>query len=56
MRAQEVFSSERFEESIRRLNKLALFEPIDADKDVDFQSGTGTAELDLTIRLKKRLH
>jgi outer membrane protein assembly factor BamA len=56
VRAQDVFSSERFEESIRRLNKLALFEPIDADKDVDYQSGNETAQLAITIRVKKRLH
>lgn len=55
LQARNVYSIERFEESIRRLNQLALFEPIDAHKDAEYQSGMGTAELAITIRLKKRL-
>ena len=55
VRPGAVYSRERFEESIRRLNQLALFEPIVPDRDVDCQAGNKTAQLAITIRLKKRL-
>jgi outer membrane protein assembly factor BamA len=54
VRDREIFSKERFDESIKRLNQLRLFEEIDADKDVNYKSDNESPELDITIHLKKR--
>lgn len=50
----EPFSQQRFDESIRRLNELGLFEKIDEGKDVDFRSDDESSRLDLTIRLREK--
>lgn len=54
VRSGEVFNQSLFDESVRLLNDLKLFETIDADKDVDYEWDKKTPELNLTIRLKKR--
>lgn len=54
VRDGDVFNQELFEESIRRLNRLVVFERIDLGRDVHYGSNDETPELDLTIKLKKR--
>ncbi len=52
--AGDVFSRERFEESVKRLNELKLFETIDPDKDVEYRSNRESPRLDIIIRVKNR--
>lgn len=52
--AGDVFSRERFEESVKRLNELKLFEKIDPDKDVEYRSNRESPQLDIIIRVKNR--
>jgi outer membrane protein insertion porin family len=52
--AGDVFSRERFKESIKRLNELKLFERIDPDKDVEYRSNRESPRFDIIIRVKKR--
>ncbi len=54
VRSGEVFNKSLFDESVRVLNELKLFESIDPDKDVDYEWDKKTPELDLTIHLKKK--
>lgn len=55
VRDREVYSQERFTESLKRINRLELFEWIDADKDVDYRVDNETHQLDVTIRLTERI-
>ncbi|HKO42011.1 MAG TPA: POTRA domain-containing protein [Pyrinomonadaceae bacterium] len=54
VRDGDIFNQELLEESIMRLNRLELFERIDADRDVHYASNNKTPKFDLTIKLKKR--
>ena len=49
----EVFNHELWKQSIIRMNNSGLFDPIDADKDVDFKADEKAPLIDLIIRLKK---
>jgi outer membrane protein insertion porin family len=49
------FSQKKFEESIKKLNELMLFEPIDKDRDVDFRSDAESPLLNINIRVKEKL-
>jgi outer membrane protein insertion porin family len=51
IRAGDVFNDRLFEESIRELNKLGLFEPIDKDKDTDFSTNEEEGLVDIVIKL-----
>ena len=55
VREGDVFSQSLYEDSIRNLNRLGLFEEIDKDKDVEFAgAGRDVPQLDLSIRVKER--
>lgn len=55
VRDGEVYNADLFSKSITRMNNTGLFERIDADRDVEYQTDEKAAMLDLTIRLKKRI-
>ena len=50
----DVFNRERFEESLRKVDELELFQKIDPDKDVNYRVDRETPRLDITIRVKER--
>ena len=55
VREGDVFSQSLYEDGIRNLNRLGLFEEIDKDKDVEFAgAGRDVPQLDLIIRVKER--
>ncbi len=51
IRAGDVFNDRLFEESIKELNKLGLFDPIDKDKDTDFSTDEEEGLVDIVIKL-----
>jgi len=53
LREGDVFVEDLLRESVKRINDTRLYDPIDADKDVDYRTDEEAALLDLTIRLKK---
>lgn len=55
VRDGEVYSSNLFSQSIIRMNNTGLYDRIDADRDVDYQTNEKAALLDLTIKLKKKI-
>ena len=50
----DTFNQSLYEDSIKNLNRLGLFEGIDKDKDVKFAAPDRVPELDLIIRVKER--
>ena len=54
LRNGDVFSRERFNDSLKIINQMGAFEQIDSDKDVDYRVDNESARLDITIHLKKR--
>lgn len=54
VRNGDVYSQDRFDESLMRLSQNGQFEMIDADKDVDWSVDKEAPRLSLTIHLKKR--
>ena len=54
VRNGEVFNKELFVESLKRISQSGQFEPIDAEKDVDYKWDQKSPRLDLTIHLKKK--
>jgi outer membrane protein assembly factor BamA len=50
----EAFSMQQFRDGIEALNKLDLFERIDADRDSEFRTDDETGDLKITIRLKEK--
>lgn len=55
MRNGEVFSQDLLDESLARINQNGQFEPVDVNKDVDYEVDQQAPRLSLTIHLKKRL-
>ena len=53
LREGDVFADDLLRESIKRINDTHSYDPIDADKDVDYRTDEEAALIDLTIRLKK---
>jgi outer membrane protein insertion porin family len=54
LRQGDVFNVELLDESLTRINRTGVFAPINGDRDVDYYSGRGSSQVDLTIHLKKR--
>ncbi|HEY5075134.1 MAG TPA: POTRA domain-containing protein [Pyrinomonadaceae bacterium] len=54
LRKGDIFDEELLQESLTRINRSGLFQPIDADRDVDYNSALGSSQVDLTLHLKKR--
>jgi outer membrane protein insertion porin family len=50
----DFFNQRLLEESVARINKAGLFEPIDADKDLKFNTDQENATVSLVLNLKKR--
>jgi len=50
----EVFNRRLLEESVARMNKAGLFEPIDVDKDFTYKTDEENATVALVLNLKKR--
>lgn len=55
VRDGEVYNSDLFAKSITRMNNTGLYDRIDPDRDVDYQTNEKAAWLDVTIRLKKKV-
>lgn len=55
VRDGEVYNSDLFQKSITRMNNTGLFDQIDLDRDVDYQTDKEAPLLDLTIKLKKKV-
>jgi len=55
VRDGEVYNQDLFSKSIIRMNNTGLYDRIDPNRDVDFQTNEKAALLDLTIRLKKKV-
>jgi outer membrane protein assembly factor BamA len=55
VRDGEVYSFDLLQKSITRMNNTGLFDQIDSDRDVDYQTDVKAALLDLTIKLKKKI-
>lgn len=53
VRAGEVFNKKLFDDSIKTLNQRGLFQPIDPDRDVDYQWDQKSPQVDVIIHLKK---
>jgi outer membrane protein insertion porin family len=54
LRNGDLFSRDRFNDSLKIIDQMGIFEQIDSDKDVDYQVDNESARLDITIHLKKR--
>ena len=50
----EVFSARKFADSVKEVNALGLFEPIDADGDAGYMTDEETDDLHITIRVTVR--
>lgn len=55
LRNGDVYSQDRFDESLTRLSQNGQFETIDANKDVDWNVDKDAPRVSLTIHLKKRV-
>jgi len=55
VRVGEVFNKRLFDDSINNLNQSGVFQPIDSDKDVDYQWDRKSPELDIIVHLKKKV-
>ena len=55
IREDEIFSQQRFTESIEKLNGLGLFELIDEDGDVELKIDSEIPLINITIRVKKKI-
>jgi outer membrane protein insertion porin family len=55
VRDGEVYNPDLFSKSITRMNNTGLYDRIDPDRDVDFQTNEKAALLDVIIRLKKKV-
>jgi outer membrane protein insertion porin family len=55
VRDGEVYNSDLFAKSITRLNNTGLYDRIDPERDVEYQTNEKAAFLDVTIRLRKGL-
>jgi outer membrane protein insertion porin family len=55
VRDGEVYNQDLFSKSITRMNNTGLYDPIDPDRDVEYQTNEKAALLDVTIRLRKKV-
>lgn len=55
VRDGEVYNPDLFAKSITRMNNTGLYDRIDPDRDVEYQTNEKAALLDVTIRLKKKM-
>jgi outer membrane protein insertion porin family len=55
VRDGEVYNSGLFSQSITRMNNTGLYDQIDPNRDVEYQTNEKAALLDVTIRLKKKV-
>jgi len=55
VRDGEVYNSDLFSKSVMRMNNTGLYDRIDPDRDVEYQTNEKTASVDVTIRLKKKV-
>lgn len=55
VRDGEVYNADLFSKSITRMNNTGLFDRIDPNRDVEYQTNEKAALLDVTIRLKKKV-
>ena len=55
VRDGEVYNPDLFSKSITRMNNTGLYDRIDPDRDVEYQTNEKAALLDVTIRLKKKV-
>lgn len=55
VRDGEVYNFDLLQKSITRMNNTGLFDQIDPDRDVDYQTDKEAPLLDLTIKLKKKI-
>lgn len=55
VRDGEVYNLDLFSKSLTRMNNTGLYDRIDPDRDVDYQTNEKAALLDVTIRLKKKV-
>ncbi|HWP53319.1 MAG TPA: POTRA domain-containing protein [Pyrinomonadaceae bacterium] len=55
VRDGEVYSPDLFSKSITRMNNTGLYDRIDPNRDVEYQTNEKAALIDLTIRLKKKV-
>lgn len=55
VRDGEVYNSDLFSQSIIRMNNAGLYDRIDANRDVEYQTNEKTALIDITIKLKKKV-
>ncbi len=56
LREGDTFSQEIFDNSIKKLNQLGLFEDIIRDRDIEWKAPGGASEIDLIFHLKERIH
>ena len=50
----DVFNERLLRESVARINKTGLFEPVDADKDVDFKTDQENGTVSLVLKLNRK--
>ena len=55
VRDGEVYNSDLFGQSITRMNNTGLYDRIDPNRDVEYQTNEKTALIDVTIHLKKKV-
>jgi len=55
VRDGEVYNSDLFSQSITRMNNTGLYDRIDPNRDVEYQTNEKTALIDVTIHLKKKV-
>lgn len=55
VRDGEIYNFDLLQKSITRMNNTGLFDQIDPDRDVDYQTDKEAPLLDLTIKLKKKI-
>ena len=53
LREGDVYSQKSFEESIRRINALGMFNRVDKDKDVDYRTNEEEKVVDVVIKLSR---
>ena len=54
LRAGDIYNHQLFEESVARLNKVGMFEPVDKDKDSVFQTNDEEASVAIVLTLHRK--
>ncbi|MDQ3818256.1 MAG: hypothetical protein M3362_11350 [Acidobacteriota bacterium] len=55
VREGETYNELLFRDSIKKLNELGLFQPIDADRDVDYRTDEKGYSVNIAIKLKEKI-